>query len=298
MHILMTGGTGFIGRALCRDLLEHGHHLAVYSRRPSSVVSLCGVGVEPVRSLAQLSADRHFDAVINLAGEGIADRLWTARRKRLLRESRLATTRALVDFIASADTAPGVLISGSAVGWYGDQGDTVLDENAAAEPDFAHELCRDWEAEAGRARSLGVRLCILRTGVVLAQDGGMLQRLLLPFRCGLGGRLGDGQQWLSWIHRRDVIELIGFLLHHPGQQGVFNATAPAPVTNAEFTRILAAILRRPTLLPVPAAVLRALLGELAQLLLGGQRVAPSRALAAGFEFRYPTVAEALQAELR
>ncbi|MET0379948.1 MAG: TIGR01777 family oxidoreductase [Spongiibacteraceae bacterium] len=298
MHILITGGTGFIGRALCRDLLQHGHQLAVYSRRTASIASLCGTSVEPVASLAQLSGDRHFDAVINLAGEGIADRLWTARRKRLLRESRIATTRALVDFVARADTAPSVLISASAVGWYGDQGDTVLDEHAAAEPDFAHELCRDWEAEAERVRAFGVRLCILRTGVVLARDGGMLQRLILPFRCGLGGRIGDGQQWLSWIHRVDVIELISFLLHHPGQQGIFNATAPAPVTNAEFTRVLATILRRPALLPVPATVLRTLLGELAQLLLGGQRVVPARVLAAGFVFRCPTLAEALQAELR
>lgn len=297
MRILITGGTGFIGRALCRDLLERGHRLAVYSRQPAAVAALCGGAVEPVGSLAQFTGDRRFDAVINLAGEGIADRPWTARRKRLLRASRIDTTRELVDFIASADAPPGVVISASAVGWYGDQGDTVLDESATAEPDFAHELCRDWEMEAARVRALGVRLCILRTGVVLAQGGGMLQRLLLPFRCGLGGRLGDGRQWLSWIHRRDLIELIGFLLHHPGQQGIFNATAPTPVTNAEFTRVLATILRRPALLPVPAAVLRALLGELAELLVGGQRVIPTRALAAGFEFRYPTLAEALQAEL-
>jgi uncharacterized protein (TIGR01777 family) len=186
-------------------------------------------------------------------------------------------------------------VSGSAVGFYGDRGELLLDEAAPAGDGFAAALCRDWEAEAGRAEALGLRLCLLRTGLVLGPDGGMLKRLRRPFRLGLGGRLGSGRQWMSWVHRDDLIALIVYLLQHPTLAGAFNACAPAPVTNAEFTAALGRALQRPTLLPVPAPPLRLLLGEMAELLLGGQRVQPLRALEAGFEFRHPTLDAALAA---
>jgi uncharacterized protein (TIGR01777 family) len=293
MELLITGGTGFIGRALCRRLLADGHRLTVLSRWPRRVPALCGAGVSAVASLSELPRDRRFDAVINLAGEGIADRPWSAARKQLLRDSRIGVTAALCDWIAAAASPPALLISGSAVGYYGSRGDQLLDEAAPVGADFAAHLCRDWEVEAARVEALGVRLCLLRTGLVLGGDGGMLARLKLPFSLGLGGRLGDGRQWMSWIHRDDLVALIVYLLDHPTLQGPFNGTAPEPVTNADFTRALARALRRPALLPMPAFALRLALGEMAGLLLGGQRVLPQRALEAGFEFRYPTLPAAL-----
>lgn len=296
MRILLTGGTGFIGRALCQRLLADHHDLIVFSRQPRQVPRLCGAGVHGVSDWRELDGVA-IDAVINLAGEGIADRRWTVARKRLLRASRIDVTRALVDWMARSPQPPTVLISGSAIGWYGDQGARELDESTAPLPDFAHELCRDWEVEARRASSLGARVCILRTGVVLDPAGGMLKKLLPAFRAGLGGRLGDGRQWLSWISRDDLVELIVFLLHHPGLTGVFNATAPNPVTNQTFTRALAATLQRPALLNTPAGVLRLVFGEMAQLLLGGQKVLPARITAAGFSYRHPHLEPALAALL-
>jgi uncharacterized protein (TIGR01777 family) len=296
MRILLTGGTGFIGRALCQRLLADHHDLIVFSRHPERVPQLCGAGVHGVGDWAQLDGVA-VDAVINLAGEGIADRRWTAARKRRLRASRIDVTRALVDWMARNTQPPTRLISGSAIGWYGDQGARELDEAAAPLPDFAHELCRDWEAEAQRASALGARVCILRTGVVLDPSGGMLKKLLPAFRLGLGGRLGDGSQWLSWITRDDLIELIVFLLHHPELVGVFSATAPNPVTNRTFTEALAAAVRRPALLTTPACALRLVFGEMAQLLLGGQKVLPRRIVAAGFAFRHPQLNAALAAVL-
>ncbi len=296
MKLLISGGTGFIGRALCARLLVDGHRLTVLSRQPPQrVKALCGASVDTVTSLRELPADSAFDAVINLAGEGIANRPWTAARKRLLRESRIQVTAELCDWMAAATPKPALLISGSAVGFYGNRGDLLLDERVPAGTDFAAHLCRDWEAEATRVEALGVRLCLLRTGLVLARDGGMLARLKLPFSLGLGGRLGDGRQWMSWIHRDDLIALIVYLLTHPTLQGAFNACAPEPVINAGFTAALAQALHRPALLPAPAVVLRLALGEMAELLLGGQRAAPQRALEAGFQFRHPTLPQALAA---
>lgn len=293
MNLLITGGTGFIGRALCARLLADGHRLTVLSRRPRRVPALCGAAVAGVASFDELPRDRHFDAVINLAGEGIADRPWSAARKRLLRDSRIGVTTALCDWIAAAESKPALLISGSAVGYYGSRGDQLLGEETSVGADFAAHLCRDWEAEAARVEVLGVRLCLLRTGLVLGRDGGMLARLKLPFSLGLGGRLGDGQQWMPWVHRDDLIGLVVYLLTHPTLQGPFNGSAPAPVTNADFTAALAQALHRPALLPMPAFALRLLLGEMAELLLGGQRALPLRAQEAGFVFRYPTLPTAL-----
>ena len=293
MHILLTGGTGLIGRSLCRYWLLQGHSLVVWSRQPEQVSGLCGASVRGIRQLADYG-EQPLDAVVNLAGAPIADRPWTRKRKALLLASRVELTAQLVSWLGQRVDKPQVLLSGSALGWYGDGGEHLLtDDSPAVGDDFAAQLCAAWEFEAQQAQALGIRVVLLRTGLVLARDGGFLARLLTPFKLGLGGRLGNGRQWLPWIHLADQVALIDFLLHHPDASGAFNACAPVPVRNSEFTQALGRVLHRPSLLPVPAWVLRALLGELAGLLLGGQRALPSRLSAAGFEFRFNDVQTAL-----
>ena len=295
MQILITGGTGFIGKALCRRLLQQGHRLTVFSRQtPDRVRRICGDAVTPLSSLDALSTRAGFDAVVNLAGESIAGGRWTEARKQLLWDSRVGLTAELVDFIATAETKPGVMVSGSAVGYYGNRGDTPLDEDSDGVDDFSHRLCVVWEKEAARAAEHGVRVCILRTGLVVGRDGGFLQRLLPLFRLGLGGRIGSGRQWMSWIHLDDHIGVTEHLLDNAHLDGIFNATAPNPVTNREFTTCLARVLHRPAFLPVPAIALKLALGEMAELLLGGQRVLPTRLQHEPFRFRY----ERLEAALR
>lgn len=295
MRIFVTGGTGLIGRALCKALSESGHHLTVLSRDPAAAKLKCGPGVEIVDSLEVWTPASRFDAVINLAGEPIADRRWSESRKRALWESRVDLTRRLVEAMGRADQKPAVLIGGSAIGVYGDRGDETLDEASDCRGEgFSERLCAAWEAETLNAAALGIRVCLLRTGLVVAPRGGFLARMLPLFKLGLGGRIGDGRQWMSWVHLDDHIALTRFLIDSPHLAGVFNATAPRPVTNAEFTARLAAALKRPALLPVPAGPLRLGLGEMAELLLGGQRVLPGRAREAGFEFRFETLESALR----
>lgn len=291
MHVLVTGGTGFIGSALCAALLDAGHRVSVLTRDPARAARL----LPAVQALDDLRRAAPADAVINLAGEPLTEGRWSATRKRRFRTSRIGTTRALIDWMSGLDAArrPGCLISGSAIGYYGDRGDEVLDETSTPGDDFSAELCRDWEAEALRAQELGVRTSLIRTGVVLGRDGGALARMLLPFRFGMGGRMGDGRQWMSWIHRDDQVGLLLWLLQHGGE-GAYDATAPAPVTNAAFAQQLAATLHRPALLPMPAAALRLGFGEMAELLLGSQRVLPARAQREGYVFRYPQLDAALR----
>jgi len=294
MHILITGGTGLIGRALCRRLLQRDHRLTVLSRQPPErVAALCGGAVTALARLRDLTPEARFNAVVNLAGEPIAARRWTAERKKVLWDSRVTLTAELVDFIAAAETRPAVLISGSAVGYYGNRGDLPLSEDSPASDATGDRLCAAWEEAAQRAADHGVRVCRLRTGLVIGPGGGFLQRMLPPFRLGLGGPIGDGRQWMSWIHRDDHLSLTELLLEQGALSGAFNATAPNPVTNAEFSRCLARLLRRPALLPVPAPLLRLVFGEMAELLLGGQRVLPQRLLGAGFRFRFPQLDQAL-----
>jgi uncharacterized protein (TIGR01777 family) len=293
MHILLTGGTGLIGRSLCRYWLAQGHDVVVYSRQPEQVPRLCGRSVRGIRKLAEYG-EQPLDAVVNLAGAPIADRPWTSKRKALLLASRIALTAQLVSWLGARANKPQVLLSGSAVGWYGDGGEHLLGEDSPAlGDDFAAQLCAAWEFEAQQAKALGIRVVLLRTGLVLARDGGFLARLLLPFKFGLGGRLGNGRQWMPWIHLADQVALIDFLLRQSDASGAFNACAPQPVRNSEFTQALGRVLHRPTLLPVPAFLLRGLLGELAGLLLGGQRALPSRLTAAGFVFQFNDVDSAL-----
>ncbi len=293
MNILLTGGTGLIGRALCRHWLAEGHRLWVWSRAPQTVAQLCGAEVQGVGSLQQLDGVT-LDAVVNLAGAPIADRPWTKSRKALLWDSRVKLTEQLVEWLGKREQKPALLISGSAAGWYGDGGEhrlTEADQPVAA--DFASQLCNAWEERATEATVLGIRVVLVRTGLVLARDGGFLQRLLPVFKLGLGGRLGNGRQWMPWIHIEDQIALIDFLLRQPAASGPYNACAPAPVRNADFTRSLARCLRRPAILPAPAPVLKPLLGELAGLLLGGQHVLPQRLQEEGFNFRFTDLDSAL-----
>lgn len=293
MHILLTGGTGLIGRALCLFWLRQGHQLTVWSRRPERVAALCGDGVRGIARLEEL-ADTPLDAVINLAGAPIADRPWTHKRKALLWDSRVALTERLLAWLESRAQRPRVLISGSAVGWYGDGGERELHESdAPVVEDFAAQLCGAWEETAQRAEGLGMRVVLLRTGLVLASDGGFLKRLLLPFRLGLGGPIGNGRQWMPWIHLQDEIGLIDFLLQRDDARGPYNVCAPQPARNRDFTRALGRALHRPALLPVPGPLLKLGLGELSGLLLGGQKALPQRALADGYVFRFTDLDSAL-----
>lgn len=293
MRILISGGTGLIGRGLCRLWSAQGHELLVWSRQPERVAALCGEAVRGIARLEEL-VGIELDAVVNLAGAPIADRRWSRRRKALLWDSRIHLTEHLVDWLAGLSQRPPLLISGSAVGWYGDAGEHPLSEgDAPVSNDFPSQLCGAWEESAQRAEALGMRVVLVRTGLVLASRGGFLDRLLPPFRLGLGGRLGDGRQWMPWIHLQDQIALIDFLLQHPAASGPYNACAPQPARNAEFSAVLAGVLHRPAWLPLPAPLLRLLLGELAGLLLGGQRALPVRLQQEGFEFRFTDLRAAL-----
>jgi len=291
MNILVTGGTGFIGRALIKRLLAE-HQVYCLSRRAERVRRCFADTVTPVEEYSQLSGVT-IDAVINLAGAGIADRRWTESRKASLRDSRIEGTRLLVAWMSRQTHPPRVLLNGSAIGFYGDHPeDAELAEDGPVTAGFTHQLCADWEAEALKAESLGVRVCLLRTGVVLGK-GGALAKMLPPFRLGLGGPISSGNQWMSWIHLEDQVAAILFLLNHRGAKGAFNLTAPESVSNLAFSQCLGRSLKRPVFFTVPAFVIRLMLGEGAELLLGGQRVAPVRLLEQGFSFQYPQLSAAL-----
>ncbi len=297
MRVVIGGGSGLIGRALCDELALAGHQAVVLSRDPSRVASLpAGVEVEEWdgRSAAALAPlVEGAEAFVHLAGASIAGGRWTARRKRAIRDSRVDSSRAVAEAFARSARRPAVLVQGSAVGYYGPRGDEELDEAAAPGDDFLASVCREWEAASAPVEELGVRRPVVRTGVVLSTRGGALPRMVLPFRLFAGGPLGSGRQWLPWIHLADEAGALRFLLEHPEATGPFNLTAPAPVTNREFSRALGRTLRRPSLLPAPAPALKLALGEMATLLLDGQRAVPSKLLAAGYEFRFPEVGGAL-----
>ncbi len=295
MRILITGGTGLIGRHLCKALLAEGHQLTVLSRHPETVAAKCGSAVQAMTALGEWQAEQTFDAVINLAGEPIVDARWSAQRKQVLWDSRVSLTGNLVRRIAAARHKPGVLLSGSAVGYYGDRGDTGLDESAAAGEDFPARLCKAWEDAARGAEKYGVRVCLLRTGLILSKDGGLPGRMLLPFKLGLGARLGDGKQWMSWIHIDDYAAMLLGLLRNAQAAGPYNMTAPQPVTNAEFTAALAAALHRPAAFVVPEFLLETVLGERACLLLDGQKVLPKKMESQHrFTFTFANLADALR----
>ena len=293
MHCLITGGTGFIGQYLIKALLERDYRITLYARNFDKAKNLFNSSVNLVGGLDNLPAD--IDMVINLAGEPIVGRRWSKKRKQLLRESRIQTTQALVDWMRQADHKPHTFISGSAIGYYGNYTENMsVDESVKPRFDFASQLCQAWEAAALQAEPLGVRVCLLRTGVVLDKTAGALQKMWLPFRLGLGGRIGDGYQWFSWVHRKDMISLILFLIDRADITGPVNAVAPYPVNNREFTRTFAKALKRPAFLPVPGFILKLLLGEASQLLLEGQQVIPKKLQQSGFEFEYPELKLAIE----
>lgn len=286
--ILVTGGTGFIGRRLVAALAAGGHEVMVLTRDPAKAA--LPPAVRPVASLDVIDARCRIDAIVNLAGEPISDSPWTLRKRRRILRSRLAVTRAVMRLTARLDHKPEVIVSGSAIGIYGLRDASPLTEADGGTPCFSQRLCAAWEAVAQRGLPSGIRLVTLRTGLVLAAEGGMLARMLTPFEFGLGGRFGHGRQGMSWIHRDDMVRLIIHAVATPSLAGPVNATAPAPVSNAAFTAALARALGRPAIVPVPAAPLRLALGDFAEeLLLSGQYVLPHAALESGFVFAYPTI---------
>lgn len=298
MNITISGASGFIGRRLLKVLSASGHSLHVLSRHGGTNLP-GGVRLsvwDPLKGPPPPESLDSADAIVHLAGEPVAHR-WTAETKRRIRDSRVTGTRHLVEALAALSRKPTALICASAVGYYGTRGDEVLHESSAAGGDFLAEVCVAWERESRAAQALGLRVASIRIGMVLDARGGALQRMLPAFRLGVGGRLGSGRQWVSWIHLSDLVELFRFVIENP-LQGAINGVAPEPVRNVEFTRHLARALKRPAVFPVPEFGLKLLFGELAQVLLASQRAVPRAAEAAGFPFRFPQLGPALADLLR
>jgi uncharacterized protein (TIGR01777 family) len=293
VRIAITGASGLIGRRLLKDLAAAGHSLHVLSRHAGTNLPP-GVRLsvwDSTRGEPPADALRDVDAVVHLAGEPVAQR-WTAHARQVIRESRVTGTRNLVEALARLPRKPEVLVCASAVGYYGDRGDEILNESSSPGTDYLARLCVDWEKEAQAAEASGIRVVRVRTGLVLDARGGALPRMLPPFRLGLGGKLGSGRHWMSWIHLEDLAALFQFALANP-ISGPVNGVAPNPVVNAGFTRALAAAVHRPAIFPVPAFALRLLFGEMSGILLASQRALPQAAERAGFRFRYPELAPAL-----
>jgi uncharacterized protein len=296
-HILITGASGFIGKRLCEALALAGHDVTALVRDPKSAANFT-MPIRIVTSLDQIHADDLIDAVVNLAGAPIATSRWNERNKASFVQSRMDVTRSVVALMQRLRRKPSVLISGSAIGWYGLRDDTALDETATHQDCFTHDLCEAWEGAALAAEAMGIRTVLLRIGIVLGTQGGALTSMLTPFEFCLGGRMGHGQQWMSWISRDDLVRLIAHCINDIKLQGPVNATAPNPVRNAVFAQELAEALHRPAVFPVPAPVLRLMLGQFAEeLLLGGQRIVPSKALASGFHFEHADIASAFASML-
>lgn len=294
--LLVTGGTGFIGRMLCQRALAAGYRVKVLSRNPGEA-SRQLPGITAFSKISQAFSEP-VDVVVNLAGESLFTR-WTTSRKKAFYESRVELTRQLVSSAKRTGLWPATVISGSAVGFYGPaNGDTRLSESSPGVDSFSHQLCNAWEQAAlGFARQ-GTRVVLLRTGIVLDSQGGALRTMLLPFRLGLAGRIGSGEQWMSWITRADHVSMIFHVMGHETLEGPLNATAPEPVTNQQFTETLARQLHRPAVIPLPAGVVRLLMGEMGdELLLASQRVLPIKAVERGFQFEHPTLPQALRAVL-
>lgn len=294
MRLLITGGTGLIGRHLIQRLLLLSHHITVLTRNPERARTLLGDRVAYWSTLNDNTTLNDFDGVINLAGEPIADKRWTAAQKQRLSQSRWKITEQLAKRINDSSEPPSVFISGSAVGYYGDQGAALVTEDETPANEFTHYLCARWEALARSAESAKTRVCLLRTGIVLSDQGGALAKMLPLFRLGLGGPLGSGKQYMPWIHLDDMVNGIIYLLDTPVLNGPFNMVSPYPVRNEQFSAMLAQVLHRPGFLRAPGFAIKLLMGEAATLVLGGQRAIPTRLEAAGFGFRFFELKEALE----
>ena len=292
MKILITGGTGLIGRHLIPRLLELGHHVIVVTRSPEKARQQLDARVELWKGLNERSTLDGIDAVINLAGEPIADKRWTEEQKQRLCNSRWHITQKLVELFAASTQPPALLISGSAAGYYGDLGEVVVTEEEPPHNEFTHKLCARWEQIACEAQSEHTRVCLLRTGVVLAPKGGILGKMVPPFKLGLGGPIGTGRQYLAWIHIDDMVNGIIWLLDND-LRGPFNMVSPYPVRNEQFAHALGHALHRPAVLRAPATAVRLLMGESSVLVLGGQRALPKRLEESGFGFRWYDLEEAL-----
>jgi len=294
MNILITGASGLIGQALSRHFVDSGHHV-IPLVRSSSPEPFCW---QPDQGLINLDDSVRLDVVINLAGPGVADRRWSSERKRELLESRVDATLLLSEALAKREQQPEVFISASAIGFYGPRDDDPVDESSESGDGFLAELARQWEMATSAAESAGIRTVHARFGIVLSDSGGALARMLLPFKLGLGGVIGSGKQGMSWVSMHDLARIFDFLIDSEELSGAINVVAPNPVSNREFTKALGKVLKRPTLLPMPAIQARLLFGEMAEeILLTGARVLPSRLSAAGFEFTEPDLEQALRSVL-
>ena len=303
MKVVIAGGTGFLGRPLSHALAADGHDVVVLTRPSTGSGRAAATGEARLvewtpngQSGPWASVIDGADAVVNLAGESIAAKRWTAAQKQRIRDSRVQATRSLAEAMLASSRPPSVFLSGSAVGYYGPRGDDLVTEDTPPGPDFLARICLTWEEEARRATTARTRVTCIRTGLVLARDGGALPPMLPPFKFGAGGPVGSGRQYWPWIHRQDWVDLVRWALRTPDAGAAINATAPTPVTSAEFARALGRAMHRPAFMPAPAFALRLLLGEMADaLVLSGQRAVPRRAERGGFTFRYRTIDEALQA---
>jgi len=291
MNFFITGATGFIGSALCSRLLKDDHNITVLTRTPEKVNS----PIKTITAITQLKTEAIFDVVINLAGEPIANKRWSKKQKQRIFTSRIRTTQQLIIFLQRVKHKPALFISGSAIGYYGiSQSNIAIDENEKGDDSFSSQLCQQWEAAAQQAETIGIRTCLLRTGIVLGKGGGALSKMLLPFKIGLGGRIGEGTQWMSWIHLDDLVGMILYCITHDKVSGAINGTSPSPVTNQEFTKALGQVLKRPTLLPMPGAIIKLLMGQMGEeLLLSGKKVLPINISAVGYHFQYTTLKQAL-----
>lgn len=298
MKIILSGGSGLVGSALTRAFRLEGHEVA-HLVRPGRALSRDEIRWDPLSARADIAGLEGAGAVVHLSGANVSEGRWTEARKQVLRSSRVDTARVLVDALAQLRHPPQVFICASAVGYYGNRGDELLTESSQPGENFLALLARDWEAEANRAQQAGIRTVMLRFGVILAGHRGALPQMVLPFRLGLGGRLGGGAQWLSWIALEDVVGVVRFVLDNPTVRGPVNTVAPSPVRNAEFTRILGRVLRRPAVIPVPTFVMRLALGEMADaLLLGSQRAIPEKLRQANYGFKFPDLETTLRFILR
>ena len=297
MSLLITGGTGFVGRQFIASSKEPS--IAAVSRNQAKAKQTLGDTVEeviqwdPQKSPFQNPEGMHFDKVVNLMGESIAEGRWTEAKKKRILDSRVKGTRQLVDGLLATGKPPSVFVSASAIGIYGDSGETVVDESHQQEDIYLSSVCQAWEEEANRLKSHGTRVVCLRIGIVLGDGGGALEKMLPIFKLGLGGKLGSGKQWMSWIHVDDLCGMINWALNNPDVAGPVNATSPEPVRNAEFTKTLAQAVSRPAFLPAPWFALRLVFGEFANSLFFSQRVVPRVALQNGYEFKFPNLAEAI-----